>query len=95
MINHDFYINALEQSFSPPPNHSSIAYMIPIVLLKHVKRLYSNAGIKIRIRYRGSRKQSVGRVMKTINGGSYTRSKSQANQDCLISDAKYFSIYRR
>ena len=79
-------------------NHYTVrAYWVPIALRKEVLCAYASAGIPVRLRYRGSRVESVGRAMPRIKsrGGFYSRTRSQANQDCLIDDATHFTAYAR
>ena len=84
--------------YASPTGHNSRAYQIPIEFRDTVLAAYKDAGIKIRVRYRGPRSQSIGRVMKVeVLDKVYTwkRTRSQAMQDCLQADAKTFSVYTR
>ena len=72
------------------------AYWVPISLRETLLNLYREAGIKVRIRYRGSRIHSVGREMPCIGStNTYRRTRNQANQDCLRDDATHFTVYAR
>jgi hypothetical protein len=77
--------------------YSVRAYWVPIELRETVLKLYKDVGMKIRLRYRGSRAQSVGRLMPRYpaSAGFYKRTRNQANQDCLLADATHFTIYNR
>jgi hypothetical protein len=77
------------------PYNEVLAYWVPIELRDIVLAEYREAGIKIRLRYRGSRKASVGREMPRLDGGTYRRTRNQANQDCLLADATHFTVYTR
>lgn len=77
------------------PYYDVLAYWIPIELRTHVLAAYRDAGIPVRIRFRGSRKASVGREMPRLDGGTYRRTRNQANQDCLMADATHFTVYGR
>lgn len=97
-MNIDF-LNDLETNyFSPPEGHASRAYHVPIHYRDMILAAYKAAGIKVRLRYRGSRKQSVGRVMRVeVRDKVYTwkRNRYQAQSYCLKEDAKTFSVYTR
>lgn len=91
-------IESIETLFAAPVNHVARAYHIPIAMRREVLDTYKSAGIKIRIRYRGSRVESIGRIMRVeVRDKVYTyrRSRSQAMQDCLMQDATTFSVYNR
>ena len=76
------------------PYNEVLAYWVPIELRDIVLAEYREAGIKIRLRYRGSRKASVGREMPCIGSDrTYRRTRNQANQDCLLADATHFTVY--
>lgn len=78
------------------PYNEVLAYWVPIELRDIVLAEYREAGIKIRLRYRGSRKASVGREMPCIGSDrTYRRTRSQASQDCLLADATHFTVYTR
>ena len=84
--------------FAPPKGHQARAYHIPIHHLESVRADYKDAGINIRVRYRGPRTPSIGRVMKVVVEDKvhiWTRTHRQAMQDCLKADAKTFSVYNR
>jgi hypothetical protein len=88
--------DALEALFPAPIGHDAIAYWVPIEMRERVLSAYRAAGIPIRIRFRGSRIQSVGREMPCIGSDrTYRRQRHQANQDCLLADATHFSVYVR
>lgn len=88
--------NAVEAFFPAPNGHDAIAYWVPVAMRERVLAAYRQAGIKIRIRFRGSRVASVGREMPCIDSDrTYRRTRNQANQDCLLADATHFSIYNR
>ena len=90
------FINYIESIYETPKNQYAIAYWVPIVLREKVLSTYREEGIPIKIRFRGSRAASVGREMPCIEAGrTYRRTRSQANQDCLMADATHFSVYRR
>ena len=90
-------IQALETLFPAPLGQTAVAYWVPIELRERVLAAYRAAGIPIRIRFRGSRAASVGRLMPRIpaSAGFYRRHRNQANQDCLLADATHFSVYCR
>lgn len=90
-------IQALESLFPAPLGQCAVAYWVPIAMREKVLSAYRAAGIPIRIRFRGSRTASIGRLMPRIpaSGGFYRRTRHQANQDCLLADATHFSVYRR
>ena len=71
------------------------AYWIPMRFYEDVRDAYKDAGIKIRLRFRGSRVQSIGRLMPRLDGSTYRRTRHQAHQDCLIADATHFTVYGR
>jgi hypothetical protein len=88
--------NAIETLFPAPVDHDAVAYWLPIAMRERVLAAYREAGWPIRIRFRGSRKASVGREMPCIGSNrTYRRTRSQANQDCLLADATHFSVYVR
>ena len=84
---------AFEHLFSAPDGHRAVAYWIPIEMRQNVLATYRALGISVRLRYRGSRIESIGRQMPRIDGGTYRRTRSQANRDCLLADATHFSVY--
>ena len=86
---------ALETLFPAPLGHDAVAYWVPIAMRERVLAAYRDAGIKIRIRFRGSRVQSIGRLMPRLDGSTYRRTRHQAHQDCLIADATHFTVYGR
>lgn len=86
---------ALESLFPAPDGHRALAYWIPISMRERVVAAYRAAGIPIRIRYRGPRAVSIGRIMTRPDGSTYRRCRIRAYQDCLAADAEYFSVYRR
>jgi hypothetical protein len=88
---------ALETFFPAPLGHDAVVYWVPIAMRARVLAAYRAAGIPIRIRFRGPRTASVGRLMPRIpaSAGFYRRTRNQANQDCLLADATHFSVYRR
>jgi hypothetical protein len=89
-------INAIETLFPAPDGHDAVAYWLPIEMRDRVLDIYRSAGIPIRIRFRGSRIESVGREMPCIGSDrTYRRTRHQANQDCLLADATHFSVYVR
>ena len=57
---------ALESLFPAPIGHDAVAYWVPIAMRERVLAAYRVAGIPIRIRFRGSRAASVGRLMPRI-----------------------------
>ena len=57
--------------------------------LESVRAQYRAQGQRIRVRYRGPRAQSVGRVMPS----GYVRSSYNAKSDCLKADATHFVVY--
>jgi hypothetical protein len=71
------------------------AYWVPMRFYDDVRETYKDAGIKIRIRFRGSRIKSIGREMPRLDGTTYRRTRNQANQDCLMADATHFTVYGR
>ncbi len=88
--------DAIESLFPAPIGHDAVAYWLPIAMRERVLAAYREAGTPIRIRFRGSRKASVGREMPCIGSDrTYRRTRSQANQDCLLADATHFSVYVR
>ena len=86
---------ALETLFPAPLGHDAVAYWVPIAMRERVLAAYREAGIRIRIRFRGSRVQSIGRLMPRLDGSTYRRTRHQAHQDCLIADATHFTVYGR
>ena len=77
-----------------PSNGRSWAKGIPMSMLEMTRIAYKDAGIKIRVVYRGPRAQSVGRVMPGSNGyPSYKRSRNSAQSTCMKCDATSFAIY--
>ena len=89
-------IAEIETTYAAPIDHFAMAYWIPIELREQVLSAYRDAGIPVRIRFRGSRIASVGREMPCIGSDrTYRRTRNQANQDCLLADATHFSVYRR
>jgi hypothetical protein len=91
-------ISEIESTYSDPGDFIGHvrAYWVPIELRETVLSLYRQAGIRIRIRFRGSRKASVGREMPCIGSDrTYRRRRNQANQDCLLADATHFTVYMR
>lgn len=88
---------ALELLFPAPTGHDAIAYWVPIAMRERVLAAYRDADTPIRIRFRGSRAASVGRLMPRIpaSAGFYRRTRNQANQDCLLADATHFTVYIR
>ncbi len=91
-------ISALEDMYPVPVNTVADvkAYWVPIELHQTALDLYYYDSIKVRVRFRGSRKNSVGREMPCIKSPrTYRRSKQQASQDCLIADATHFTVYTR
>lgn len=76
-------------------NASVIAQNVPIALREEVLKLFREQEIAIRIRFRGSRAHSIGRLMPTLLGRVYKRTRRQAQQDCLLQDAVTFTIYHR
>jgi hypothetical protein len=93
------HTNAIETVWPGVSFRSSqkvLAYWIPISMREKVLAAYADAGVKIRLRYRGPRSQSVGREMPCIGSDrTYRRTRTQANQDCLLDDATHFTVYRR
>ena len=90
----DMKVEAIENFFTAPAGHFAVAYQVPISLRQKVLAAYREAGIPVRLRYRGPRKQSVGRKMIGAHGTTYVRSASQAQHDCVLADATCFSVYR-
>jgi hypothetical protein len=91
-------IEQINQSYPAPSGDIAIAFWIPMSYREDVLKAYRDAGIKVRIRYRGPRKQSIGRIMKVeVKDKVYTyrRTRRMAMQDCLIQDATHFSVYHR
>lgn len=92
-------IDQIESAYPVPAGFydSCRAYWIPIALRETVMNAYREAGIKIRLRYRGPRTPAIGRMMPRIpaSAGFYSRSRTRAMQDCLIADATHFTVYTR
>ena len=92
-------LEQLETTYAPAreafPYAQVRAYWVPIMFRETMLEMYRERGIKVRIRYRGSRAQSVGREMPCIGGGTYRRTRFQANRDCLLQDATHFTVYGR
>jgi hypothetical protein len=91
-------IESIETLFASHANHGSRAYHVPIAMRNEVLAAYKSAGIKIRVRYRGPRLQSIGRIMRVeVRDKVYTyrRTRHMAMQDCMMQDAKTFSVYTR
>ena len=90
-------ISEIESTYSDPGDFIGHvrAYWVPIELRETVLALYREAGIRIRIRFRGSRVQSIGRLMPRLDGSTYRRTRHLAHQDCLLADATHFTVYIR
>ena len=91
-------ISSIETTYlAPATSYADVrAYWVPISLRETVLNLYRQAGIPVRLRYRGPRSQSVGRAMPCIGSDrTYRRTRNQANQDCLLQDATHFTVYSR
>ena len=90
-------ISEIESTYSDPGDFIGHvrAYWVPIELRETVLALYREAGIRIRIRFRGSRVQSIGRLMPRLDGSTYRRTRHQAHQDCLLAVATHFTVYIR
>lgn len=92
-------VDEIESTYVVPTGFydSCRAYWVPIALRETVLNAYREAGVKVRLRYRGPRSQAVGRMMPRIPsvGGFYSRSRTRAMQDCLIADATHFTVYTR
>ena len=90
-------IEQIESTYTVPAGSydSARAYWVPIELREQVLAAYREAGIPIRIRFRGSRVHSVGREMPRLDGTTYRRHYHQAMQDCLLADATHFTVYTR
>ena len=84
---------ALELLFPAPIGHDAVAYWVPIAMRERVLASYRDAGIPIRIRFRGPRAHSIGRRMPRLDGGTYPRSRNQSQSYCLIADATHFTVY--
>jgi hypothetical protein len=85
----------IEAVFPSPLDQNSIAYWIPISMLEKVCEAYKSEGKAVRIRWRGSRTEQVGISMPNGRGGFYSRSRSQAHQDCLKEFATHFCVYTK
>ena len=68
--------------YRSPSNHVSIRRNIPIDLLDDARAYYKSIGVKVRIRYRGSRTNPLD-----------MRDRSQRMQDCTKRFADRFSVY--
>jgi hypothetical protein len=91
-------IESIETLFAAPVNHVARAYHVPMSMRNEVLEAYKSAGIKIRIRYRGPRLEAIGRIMRVeVRDKVYTyrRTRHMAMQDCMMQDAKTFSVYNR
>lgn len=91
----DPFICALVEIFKTPTDQCSIAHNVPIALRQETLDAFNEEGVPVRLRYRGPRMQSVGRLMYGANRFPYRRTRSQAYQDCLREDATSFSVYHR
>ena len=84
------------QTLFPATGERALAKGIPMNMLDQVRSIYKQAGISIRIVYRGPRAQSVGRVMPGVNGyPSYKRSRYSAQSTCMKMDATSFAVYTK
>lgn len=99
MIFNTVTLEQLETTYAPAreafPYAEVRAYWVPIMFRETMLEMYRERGIKVRIRYRGSRAHSVGRAMPCVGGGTYRRTRNQANRDCLLQDATHFTVYGR
>lgn len=86
-------VNSIQTFFRSPENEQSLAKGLPMHMLEMARIAYKDAGIPIRIKYRGSRKSQVGITMKGGNGRVYKRTSTMANQTCLKAYATSFAIY--
>ncbi len=77
----------IKSMFPSPVYEQSIAKGIPIAMLEQVRGSFKEAGIQIRVKYRGPRTKQVGFIL-----GRY-RTKTNARQTCLKGFATHFSIY--
>ena len=93
------YIHQIEESYpvlNSRVGSAVLAYWVPMAYREDVLKAYRNRGLKVRIRFRGSRIASVGREMPCIGSSrTYKRTRNQANQDCLMADATHFTVYER
>jgi hypothetical protein len=89
-------IKQIESKFTVPSYHTKevCAYNVPVELRDEVLDAYRAAGIKIRLRYRGPRVDSIGRLLKCGNT-YYKRTPIQAQNTCLKVDATNFTVYER
>ena len=89
----------LETTYAPAreafPYAQVRAYWVPIMFRETMLAMYRERGIKVRLRYRGPRAQSIGRTMVRNDGSTYRRSRVRAMQDCLLQDATHFTVYGR
>ena len=88
-------IRAIETVFASPLGHNSRAYWIPMHMYDEVRQAYKDAGIAIRTKFRGSRKDQVGIPMTGYKGHVYFRTARMANQTCLKDYATHFCVYSK
>ena len=87
---------SIQTLFPSAQGETALAKGIPMSMLEMTRIAYKDAGIKIRVVYRGPRAQSVGRIMPGSNGYpsySYKRSRNSAQSTCMKCDATSFAIY--
>jgi hypothetical protein len=87
-------VNSIKARF-PSNGDASLAKGIPIEMLDMVKWFFKEAGIDIRVKYRGPRKNQIGIMMRGVNGVCYRRHAEQAQATCLKAYATSFAVYRK
>ena len=74
-------VNQIQEQFKTPEGQVAVAYHVPMDLLEEVRQAYRQAGIDVRVVYRGPRRRSTS---KWIN---------ECNSFTLKYDATSFSVY--
>jgi hypothetical protein len=88
----------IESSYPNPVQGQSgytrvLAYWVPMAQHADTLKAYRDAGIKIRIRFRGPRDPN--RLMKAYDGRIYRRGEYSAQITCLKCEATHFTVYAR
>ena len=81
----------LLRKYKSPYDETSLAKGIPLTLENRIVLAELGKVLKIKLRYRGPRAQSIGRVGR----GGYKRTRTMARQDCLKQDATSVAVYLR
>ena len=91
-------VTSIQALFPSPSTEVSLAKGIPMSMLEMVRIAYKDAGIEVRVKYRGPRKAQAGISMPCIGisagpGRTYIRSKRTARSTCLKAYATSFAVY--